>query len=1236
MTTYLSDLIHLPERVTKSDFVVRLSDSLEHGQEVLDTYVVTPALAKRFEEALGLIGGAITGKRSQAAFLHGSFGSGKSHFMAVLRQLLAGRHAARSRPELAGAIDKHQSWLNQAQVLMVGIHMLDENDLVAAIFRQASAVLARAHPDADPPPLWQGEALIRDAAAMRRNFGDAAFFAHLNQRHAGPGDGWGQLAGGWTAHSFEAALARPANDPERLRLITDLTATLFTSYRDVKGTHGEAYLPLDDGLAVLTRHCQALGYSAIVLFLDELILWLASRAADRDFVAREGNKLVKLVEATETRPIPVVSLIARQRDLHELIGDTLPGIDKVRFSDILGHHAQRFNVITLEDRDLPEIAAKRLLRPKSDAAAESVRQTVERLARDRNLRDGLIDKAGSVERGVDATVEAFRKTYPFSPALVATLIAVSSALQRERTALRLMAQMLADRRETLTLGEIIPVGDLWDPLADGAEPFSQELRGLFEDALGLWSTRLRPLLDQTHGIDTGGDPDAPRPEAWINDARLLKTLLLAALAPEVAALKDMTVNRLAALNYGAVKSTIPGREGGQVRKKLQTWAAQAGELMLSAETDAITLKVSGVDTDGILEKAQQIDTLGERLRQFRRLLAQALFPPADGRTDRTARERDTLIAGDDQPAIFSLTWRNTPRSVALKVVNLRDADHKVLVHDDNTWQVLIDYPFDEEGHGPREDVQRLQKFGTESSSSSRTLCWLSSHFSDALKQELGRLVILEHVLSNARFEEFGGHLSPEDRAQAKGILDNRRRQITERLRQAMKVAYGLEPDTQGFLSATLETPDLTRSLLLSFQPPAPGGATLKDALERFVEAALAHEYPAAPQFEVEPTAANLRAVQQALDAALAWTEPGGYYVRDPGTRRLLRGIAGPLKLGTIQVNGDRFQLGRHWIEHVQTRQPAWTDQPIRVAEFQRLLDDPLPMGLPREAANLITIVFAKQTDRVPQQDGLPVELSVSGRLADDIQLVPARLPDEETWATAIERAERFGIPAPGARTATQVRKLETALANLAKQKQSEVSRIEGALPSLLSTLEIPVDPPPPRLVTIRSASALLQTLDRSRDPVGALAAAPLETSPAAVARTVAASEKLATVLSRPQDDKFFGQLANLDQDLWAQGEALLRHVRAQVEADEHDQPLAEALERFRGQARDLVFKQMERQKPPNGDPRPGGKGRKTKQGSWKGTDLDELQTQLAKDLKDLAPNAMLSVTWTITEPADQT
>ena len=76
-----------------------------------------------------------------------------------------------------------------------------------------------------------------------------------------------------------------------------LIGKFFGSYDTQAGAHGEAFLSLDKGLSVLSKHAAGLGYDGLILFLDELVLWLASRAADLKFVHQEGQKLAKLVEA---------------------------------------------------------------------------------------------------------------------------------------------------------------------------------------------------------------------------------------------------------------------------------------------------------------------------------------------------------------------------------------------------------------------------------------------------------------------------------------------------------------------------------------------------------------------------------------------------------------------------------------------------------------------------------------------------------------------------------------------------------------------------------------------------------------------------------------------------------------------------------------------------------------------------------------------------------------------------
>ena len=108
----LRDLITIPERVHQGDFVLKLSEGVSdaHAEETVKNYVVTDQLRKSFDDALGFIQCATEERKSAACYLHGSFGSGKSHFMAVLNLLLAGNPRARAISELAPVVDRHNAW----------------------------------------------------------------------------------------------------------------------------------------------------------------------------------------------------------------------------------------------------------------------------------------------------------------------------------------------------------------------------------------------------------------------------------------------------------------------------------------------------------------------------------------------------------------------------------------------------------------------------------------------------------------------------------------------------------------------------------------------------------------------------------------------------------------------------------------------------------------------------------------------------------------------------------------------------------------------------------------------------------------------------------------------------------------------------------------------------------------------------------------------------------------------
>ena len=97
---YIKDLINIPDHVGRGDFVLRLSEGITDPEGTVQHYQVTPQLVECFDQALNLVKSAIQGGTgrgtSKAAYLHGSFGSGKSHFMAILYLILAGNSHART------------------------------------------------------------------------------------------------------------------------------------------------------------------------------------------------------------------------------------------------------------------------------------------------------------------------------------------------------------------------------------------------------------------------------------------------------------------------------------------------------------------------------------------------------------------------------------------------------------------------------------------------------------------------------------------------------------------------------------------------------------------------------------------------------------------------------------------------------------------------------------------------------------------------------------------------------------------------------------------------------------------------------------------------------------------------------------------------------------------------------------------------------------------------------------
>lgn len=849
MSVLLKDVIDIPERAGEEDYVLRLTDSVgaDAVSRTLDQYVVTPDLANSFDQALGLVAESIGSDVSRGAFLTGSFGSGKSHFMAVLHALLRQDDTARSKADLHQVIAQHDPQLRDKKVLPLAFHLLGAESLEQALFDGYIRQLATLHPDAPLPAVHESDALLVDAERMRTTVGDAAFFTGLNGDQAdGSDDEWGAVlgSGAWDRARYDQARAATPDAELRQQLVSALVERYFTSY-----TQQATYLDLDTGLSAISAHAKSLGYDAIVLFLDELVLWLAFSVQDQSFFRRESQKITKLVESsTGQRVIPLISFVARQMDLRRWFADSgASGAEQEALDRAFRHQEGRFSVIQLGDDNLPFVAQQRLLRRKDDAAEEVMREAFEHLERRPEVWDVLLDGVNTddAHRGADET--AFRRTYPFSPALVSTLRSLASVMQRERTALKVMQQMLVDRRDTLTVDDVVPVGDAFGYIVNGQSPLDTTAAALFRSARTLYAEKLQPLLLTNHNLTRSDLETAEReglalPTSYLADDRLAQTLLLSAIAPKVPALKGLTASRLASLNHGSIVSPLPGNEKTVVLSKIRDWARTIPEIHVDGDQrdPVIRVQLEDVDYESVVDRAKGEDNAGRRRELIKSMVADMLGVEL-GQSDMLGAHTHQVI------------WRGSRRDVDLVFGNVRDSSWLTEAHfasRPGTWRIIIDHPFDEEGHSSAEDIARLDRLLT-AGEPQQTVVWLPRFLSGEKMRELRRLVILDWLLSGSgeRWATHADHLSETERATAKAILEAHHSALREGLRRALEQAYGVVSPAPGVLVDEERQEGVFTSLDRAFDAGTPRGVTLAGAFEDLVDRAYSTTYPGHPHFE---------------------------------------------------------------------------------------------------------------------------------------------------------------------------------------------------------------------------------------------------------------------------------------------------------------------------------------------------------------------------------------------------
>jgi hypothetical protein len=1169
MTTRIHDLLDLPEAVRKGDFVQDLTGGIADPERTLKDYAITPKIVQTFEHALSIISSALRDGRSQAAYLHGSFGSGKSHFMAVLDLMLADHPAPWTRGELHALRGKHD-WIGKKKLLQLPIHMLGAKDMESKLLGSYVAWVAKNHPEAPTPAVYADHGLFEDARRLRSTMGDEAFFGKLNGGVQQAASGWGKLAEtrNWDASSFEAAASaqyvgdsdRDAQSP-RAKLFSDLIRTFFTSWT-AQQSH---FVDIDTGLGVMSRHAKTLGFDAIVLYLDELVLWLAGNSSDLPFVGREVQKMVKLKEAQDAdRAIPIVSFIARQRDLSQFLGEQAQGAVRNELSRNLSHHDGRFETVTLADSNLPAIVAHRVVRPKDESAAE-------RLADDFAKTWRAAGQAQSVLIGSEGDEADFKKVYPFSPALVEALVALSDCLQRERTAIRILMELLVNHLPDLETGRVVPVGDAFDALAESEDPIDDPvMKARFDRARDLYRESFLPIIRRQHNTDNPQACQRLREDhdrrlgcsgcqqrMCRNDNRLAKTLLMAALVPEAKPFKGLTVKRLAHLNHGTIASPIAGAEMQVVAQRLRDWVSQIGALRLGEQADPeVSIHLTGVDLQPILAQAAEADLFGARKNTLRRILFKELELDGDG----------TVVETE-------LPFHGTRRKGRVRYGNVREMDDATLTCPrELDWQVIIDYPFDEPNHGPIEDsraVERHRDSRPAGAPPNPTVVWLPTFFSHSLESELGELVVIEHILDgDAR--KYLGHLRVEDQATARADLASLRAQKEALVRRTLAQAYGLAMGTDTpFLDPSRSVDEHFIPLLGDLDIRAVLAGTMKDGFRQVVDTVLSKKYPHHPRFDGTVSATRMQKVAALVDKLL--DERDRRMNVERGERNDLRAYADPLGItGTGDVAVLLRERPFHEIE--QQRRQAGIDTPT-VANVRVWLDPQRTRGLPTEVQDVLIALYASWSGRTFQRDGRSYSSPRPGQLPDDVELLRPELPSQAEWTEALSRGgDLFGVAIGG--RSLGARNLSTFVEKV-KQKVIEVRDAAELPPALEPKLrDWGALEEAPRLVTARTAAALLAQLDRADGAslVRDLASFTPKTSIAAMARNFTTASSSRRLLQEDARWIVLRQVKALlgDSERGERAKILLEDLGALLTADEINKMLADGLTDLTRRADELL------------------------------------------------------------------
>jgi len=547
----------------------------------------------------------------------------------------------------------------------------------------------------------------------------------------------------------------------------------------------------------------------------------------------------------------------------------------------------------------------------------------------------------------------------------------------------------------------------------------------------------------------------------------------------------------------------------------------------------------------------------------------------DSMAARRSKVRDLLAGAVDEQDLFSarrhkLPWRGTNREIAIVFGNIRDRhelpDDRFVAADQP--KVVIDFPFDPEGHPPADDLARVEAMRAEIEDT-LTICWLPSHLNGSTLDQLGRLVVLDYLTTGDNFDRHASHLPADDRATAKRQIQSQAATLRAEMQQAFEEAYGIRPTggTSRFIDQPLSPSEQFRSLNHSLDAKVPATAGLAEALDDLGEQLLAAQFPGHPQFSRAARPADVTRVWETVQRAAQ--QPNGrleFVQGERNLRDLMLGIATPLGRGATGEN--HYHRGDDRKNQVLAALAEARQDPDfvpTVGWMRKELDRPMARGLTREVANLVVLTVALQTDHTFSRVGEAATPDVK-TLEDDMVLVKQVLPDQKTWQRAVTNAQHiFGWTGGDFLSADNLTKLATYCRGEATNLSDGARKLTPAVKDAASRTG--ADPDSLRAQISLAAAALMgviNTADDDHSVVEELASFDAPTSAAAVGKSLKDAEAVAAAITRANWNLLESAF---DRD---DGGSLQEDLRHAIEADELASELAKALAQAEARATKIV------------------------------------------------------------------